>query len=246
TTSMAGAYAWARPPGACYHEFLANLSTKANCIIISVNYRLAPENSLPSAYRDGFNALITWIKHQAQSSSTENKFWLSQMQLVKHVHGQRQRWLKDTILIQPFFGGESRTGSEKYVGQPPNSALTLCASDTYWRLSLPLGANRDHPWCNPLAYINNGSTKLWSSAVMVCVSGTDLLRDRNLEFYNAVVSSGKKVEMVMYKALGHAFQILHTLTFLKLGLRKWCPISRVFSINTTISIRGFTFEDGFV
>ncbi|PON71158.1 Alpha/beta hydrolase fold [Parasponia andersonii] len=221
-----GSAAWS-----CYHEFLANLSTKTNCVIISVNYRLAPENRLPAAFEDGFNALM-WIKQQAQSSSTENKFWLNQCNMsspflagdsaganiVYHVATRlatlddavlRPIRLKGTILIQPFFGGESRTGSERYASQPPNSALTLSASDTYWRLSLPLGADRDHPWCNPLANINNGSTKLRSSAVMVCVSETDILRDRNLEFCNALVSSGKKVEMVMCKGVGHAFQILH-------------------------------------
>ncbi|MCH92592.1 putative carboxylesterase 17-like, partial [Trifolium medium] len=30
------------------------------------------------------------------------------------------------------------------------SALNLVASDTYWRLALPYGEDRDHPWCNPL------------------------------------------------------------------------------------------------
>lgn len=226
-----GSAAWS-----CYHEFLANLSTKANCVIISVNYRLAPENRLPAAYEDGFNALM-WIKNQAQSNSTESRFWLSQCNMSRlflagdsaganiayHVATRlaalddavlRPFRLKGTILIQPFFGGESRTGSEKYASQPPKSALTLSAADTYWRLSLPLGANRDHPWSNPLANINNGLAKLRSSAVMVCVSEMDILKDRNLEFCNTLAGSGKnKVEMVMYKGVGHAFHILHNSNF---------------------------------
>ncbi|KAH0674935.1 hypothetical protein KY285_022736 [Solanum tuberosum] len=58
--------------------------------------------------------------------------------------------LKGIILIQPFFGGESRTYSEKYTIQPLRSALTLASADTYWRLALPTEVNRDHPWCNPI------------------------------------------------------------------------------------------------
>ncbi|KAM6549235.1 hypothetical protein CsatB_020911 [Cannabis sativa] len=245
-----GSAAWS-----CYHEFLANLCTKANCIIVSVNYRLAPENRLPAAYEDGFNALM-WIKHQAQtqsSSSSSSSSWLSQCNMSSlflagdsagasiayHVATSRLAAaasddavlrpfrLKGVILIQPFVGGETRTGSEKYGSQPSNnSALTLSASDTYWRLSLPLGANRDHPWCNPLININGESANKYlmrpnnnnhnNVGVMVCVSEMDILRDRNLALCNALVSSGKKVEMVMYKGVGHAFQILHNSSYSQL------------------------------
>ena len=61
--------------------------------------------------------------------------------------------LKGLILIQPFFGGEVRTDSEKGMAQSPGSALNLAASDSYWRLALPCGAKRDHPWCNPFGEV---------------------------------------------------------------------------------------------
>ncbi|KAL5581961.1 hypothetical protein UlMin_014403 [Ulmus minor] len=215
----------------CYHEFLANLASKSNCVVVSINYRLAPENRLPAAYEDGFNSLM-WVKHQALNPSSEHRFWLNRCNfsslflagdsaganIAYHVTSRlaaindsilKPLRLKGAILIQPFFGGESRTGSEKYAAQPPNSALTLSASDSYWRLSLPLGANRDHPWCNPLA---NGTAKLRDlrfPAMMVCVSEMDILRDRDLEFCNVLVSLGKKVETTMYRGVGHAFQVLH-------------------------------------
>ena len=116
--------------------------------------------------------------------------------------------LKGTILIQPFFGGETRTESERQAVQPPGSALTLPSSDTYWRLSLPVGANRDHHWCNPLA---KGATKVevyGLPPMMVCISEMDILKDRNLEFCAAMASAGKRVEKVIYRGVGHAFHIL--------------------------------------
>ncbi|PRQ53117.1 putative carboxylesterase [Rosa chinensis] len=220
-----GSAAWS-----CYHEFLSNLACKASCVIVSVNYRLAPENRLPAAYDDGVNAVM-WVKQQALSQSCEQKWWLSRCNLSSLFIGGdsaganiaynvttqlsneqsvlKPLRLKGTVLIQPFFGGEARTWSEKYATQPSQSALTLSNSDVYWRLSLPLGANRDHPWCNPLA---NGVAKLRDlriPAIMVCVSELDILKDRNLELCNALTSLGKKVETVMYKGVGHAFQVLH-------------------------------------
>ncbi|KAL9226549.1 hypothetical protein vseg_002349 [Gypsophila vaccaria] len=221
-----GSAAWS-----CYHDFLANLASKAGCLIMSVNYRLAPENRLPGAYEDGFNTIM-WLKQQAVSRSSEHSWWLCCWDLIRQgffLGGDsaganiaynvglrfavepsifRPLCHKGTILIQPFFGGEARTTSEK-APQHPGSALSLSASDTYWRLSLPLGANRDHPWCNPLG---KGATKLGSAAIpatIVCVSETDILMDRNMELYTAMVNAGKAVKLSVYKGVGHAFQILH-------------------------------------
>ncbi|KAH9613175.1 hypothetical protein KSS87_013647 [Heliosperma pusillum] len=43
---------------------------------------------------------------------------------------------------------------------------------------------------------------------MLCVSDIDILVDRNIEFYTAMVNVGKAVKMMIYKGVGHAFQIL--------------------------------------
>ncbi|KAF5467634.1 hypothetical protein F2P56_011867 [Juglans regia] len=220
-----GSAAWS-----CYHEFLARLSAKAGCLIMSVNYRLAPENPLPAAYEDGLKALI-WLKRQSLCGSSDQYWWsrlcdFSKIFLAGDSAGANIAYnvasrlgsnnsiqamtlkplgLKGTILIQPFFGGDARTHSESHMVQPPRSALSLSSSDTYWRLALPAGANRDHPWCNPL------STKLEDVRLMptmVCVSEMDILKDRNLEFCTALVRAGKRAEYVVFKGVGHAFQVL--------------------------------------
>lgn len=216
-----GSAAWS-----CYHEFLTSLAAKANCVVVSVDYRLAPENRLPAAYDDGFNALM-WVKREALNGSSVQKWWLSHCNLsCLFLAGDSARAniaynvatrlgsssnilnplsLKGVILIQPFFGGEERTISEKHSYQVPNSALTLPVSDTYWRLALPLGATRDHPYCNPLGKLRD----LRLPSIMVCVSEMDILKDRNLEFSNTLEKAGKRVETFVYKGVGHAFQVLH-------------------------------------
>lgn len=218
-----GSAAWS-----CYHEFLAKLSAKSGCLIMSLNYRLAPENPLPAAYEDGLKALI-WLKQQALNGDSEwwsrlcdfSKIFLAGDSAGANIaHNVATRLgsmeamalkplsLKGNILIQPFFGGEVRTHSENFMVQPPRSVLSLAASDTYWRLALPDGSNRDNPWCNPLS---KGSIKLEEIRLlpsMVCISEMDILKDRNLEFCTALSRAGKRVEYVMYKGVGHAFQVL--------------------------------------
>ncbi|KAG9140391.1 hypothetical protein Leryth_018527 [Lithospermum erythrorhizon] len=206
----------------CYHDFLAELASKSGCVIMSVNYRLAPENRLPAAYEDGIN-VVMWLNNQARNGcSGEHNWWLSHCTLSSiflagdsaganiayHVATRLESnpkaiRAKGIILIQPFTGGETRTNSEKQSIQPYYSALTLSASDAYWRLALPPGADRDHPWCNPLSRL----TRL--PRAMICISELDIMRDRNLDFCAALASSGTKVEKVVFQGVGHAFQILH-------------------------------------
>ncbi|CAL1390716.1 unnamed protein product [Linum trigynum] len=228
-----GSAAWS-----CYHSFLSGLAGELGCVIFSVNYRLAPEHRLPAAYDDGLTALA-WIT--SEDSRSSQYWWSRRCNLSTGVFlagdsaganiaynvartlftnssssSSKLRYIQGLVLIQPFFGGETRTPSEKNThDMSPNSPLTLSAADTYWRLSLPFGANRDHPFCNPLAKVHEPRLLLPVPA-MVCISEMDVLRDRSLDFCDAAsraagtVVGGKKaaVEAIVYRGVGHAFHVL--------------------------------------
>ncbi|XP_065853933.1 probable carboxylesterase 6 [Euphorbia lathyris] len=214
-----GGFCVGSPAWTCYHEFLAKLAAKSSCIIMSINYRLAPENPLPAAYHDGIKALM-WLKQKGSS-----QWWSTQCNfsniflggdsaggniaynILKMLGSKSNNELaarlyplnvNGGVLIQPFFGGEERSNSEKYLVQSEKSALSLETSDTYWRLALPYGASRDHPWCNPQM---EESVEI---PIMVCIAEMDILRDRNMEFGNSL---GKK-RVVVHKGVGHGFQVL--------------------------------------
>ncbi|CAN4121881.1 unnamed protein product [Withania somnifera] len=217
----------------CYHEFLAKLASIANCVIMSVNYRLAPENRLPAAYDDGIKT-IAWIRQKVLIGANEDYWWLNKVnfsnihlagdsaggniahnvatRLSSRISDLKPITLKGIILIQPFFGGESRTYSEKHTAQSSRSALTNVSADTYWRLALPAGVNRDHPWCNPITKEGINLVDIrYIPSILVCISELDILKDRNLEFCATLNRVGNKkiVEYVMFKGVGHAFQVLN-------------------------------------
>ncbi|XP_060214875.1 probable carboxylesterase 6 [Lycium barbarum] len=217
----------------CYHEFLAKLASIANCVIMSVNYRLAPENRLPAAYDDGVQT-IAWLRQKVLSGANEDYLWLNKVnfssiflagdsaggniahnvaiRVCSKLGDLKPITLKGTILIQPFFGGESRTYSEKCMAQPPRSALTSVSADIYWRLALPAGANQDHPWCNPIVNESIHLVDLRNiPGILVCISELDILKDRNLEYCATLnrVGNKKVVEYMMFKGVGHAFQVLN-------------------------------------
>ncbi|KAL4577603.1 hypothetical protein LXL04_013713 [Taraxacum kok-saghyz] len=229
----------------CYHDFLANLARVACCVIVSVNYRLAPENRLPAAYDDGVNAVF-WLKQECLNGTVKELKWcdLSRLYIAGDsaganiAHHVAKRLVsnpvlspKGVVLIQPFFGAESRTVSEKQSVQTTSSALTLSASDTYWRLALPVGATRDHPWCNLFA---KDATRLSDSRLfktMVCVAELDILKDRNLELAAALSSVGASVQTVIYKDVGHAFHVLNN-----------HPIARTRTHDMMTHLKGFIYQ----
>lgn len=199
----------------CYHEFLSKLASRTGCAIVSVNYRLAPQHRLPAAYDDGL-AAVKWARQQSDLNS--NRIYLSGdsagATVAYNVAAQLTAYtppsyLKGLILIQPFFGGEARTSSEKNLTQPPKSALTLATSDCYWRLALPTGASRDHTCCNPIGKRSANLEGLRLPPILMCVSEMDILKDRNLEVCVAMRRAGKSVEVKMYARVGHAFQVLN-------------------------------------
>ncbi|KAL9225775.1 hypothetical protein vseg_001662 [Gypsophila vaccaria] len=206
-----------------YHEFLGSLSSESQCIIVSVNYRLAPENRLPAAYEDGIKAL-KWVKQQENGPSSE--YWTKYCDFTSIFIGGdsaganiaynvalklgteqtiRPIDIKGIVMVQPFFGGEKRTDSEINGSKSGKLKLNVGVSDTYWRLALPQGVNRDHPWCNPLV---EGIRTMENMKVMVCVAGEDMLRDRTMEFCLVLSKAGNEVKRIVCEDVGHAFHIV--------------------------------------
>lgn len=70
-----------------YQRFLNVLAAKAGVLIVSVNYRLAPEHPLPAAYEDSFRAL-TWA---AGSAGNGDSLAVTSRRPAPCLPGRRQR-----------------------------------------------------------------------------------------------------------------------------------------------------------
>ncbi|KAL6556716.1 hypothetical protein OROGR_006004 [Orobanche gracilis] len=185
-----------------YHTFLGNLSAIAQAVVLSVDYRLAPENKLPIAYDDGF-ATLKWL-----GSESDSEPWLRQTDLSrvflsgdsaggniahevalqaiinKDIPNVR---IKGLLPIHPFFGSESRTELEMADG----SANEVAMNDMFWKLSLPEGSSRDFYGCN----FEKGEMNDWGlfPAVMVFVAGLDFLKERGVMYAEFLKKKGVKI-----------------------------------------------------
>jgi len=226
-----GGFVLGSPAWSIYHAFMCRLACEINSVIIAVAYRLAPEHRLPAAYDDCFGA-VEWVRRKAagvrsvpaQNPKEPEESWLRSYcdfsrcflagdsaggNIAHHVAMRAAKTdvkplhIRGAIIIQPFFGAESRSTWECETSDP---GLPQKWIDVFWKLSLPVGENRDHPACNP-----SNSSRLQDvllPPVLLCISERDVLRERNLEYYETLKRAGKKVRHVIFKDVGHAFQIL--------------------------------------
>jgi acetyl esterase/lipase len=168
-----------------FHTFCLRAAAELPAVVLSVQYRLAPEHRLPAAIDDGAD-FLSWLRGQAELAGAGSADpWLAESadfartfisgasagaNLAHHVtvHAastQTQLGLNSLrvagyVLLSAFFGGSDRTAAE--ADPPAGVTLTVEGSDKLWRISLPVGASRDHPLSNPFGPESPASRR-WTS-----------------------------------------------------------------------------------
>jgi acetyl esterase/lipase len=207
---------------------LRRLAADLPALVLSVQYRLAPEHRLPAAIEDGAT-FLSWLREQAVLGGAGAEPWLAESadfartflsgvsagaNLAHHLavrvgSGQVPALdpvrLAGYVLLSAFFGGVDRAATES--DPPAGVSLTVEMSDQLWRMALPVGATRDHPLANPFG---PGSPDLESVAlppVFVEAPEVDVLRDRVLRYAARLKEMGKAVELAVFEGEQHGFSV---------------------------------------
>lgn len=205
-----------------YDVFCQGLVENVGAMVISLDYRLAPEHRLPAAYQDAMDGLH-WIKsaqdewvrdyadfdncYLAGTSAGGNLAYNAGLLAISAAKDLEPLKIKGMILQQPYFGGTKRTESEQRLAH--DWLLPLYAIDQMFDLSLPEGADHDHEYCNPLS--NGGSElidRMKSSGWRVLVTGCfdDPLVDAGTAFAKMLEARG--VRTVTFLSDGyHAMEV---------------------------------------
>lgn len=212
-----------------YHEHFNIFAPKTNSIVVSVEYRLAPEHSLPACYHDCWDAL-KWV---ASNSSLDQKPINEEPWLINHgdfnrvfiggdsaggniVHNIVMRAgieplpydvkILGAILQHPYFYSSYPVGLET-VKSPEEDLCYLV-----WKLVYPSAPGGiDNPMVNPVGPGAPSLDGIGCCRMIVCVAGEDGLRERGVWYYELVKKSGwnGKLELFEQQDEDHVYHIFH-------------------------------------
>ncbi|KAG1338364.1 putative carboxylesterase 17 [Cocos nucifera] len=223
-----GGFCITHPSWSMYHHFYSRLARSAGAAVVSVVLPLAPEHRLPAAVDAAYRALL-YLRSLAAGIAAEHPvaerlrkaadfsrvFLLGDSSGGNLVHEVAARagaaeegfWapvrVVGGILLHPGFGREERSRSEVENRQTPFMSLELL--DKFPAMALPIGATKDHPITWPVGEAAPALEGLRLPPLLVAVAEGDLLRDRELEYCEAMRKAGKEVEVVVSRDVGHCF-----------------------------------------
>uniref|UniRef100_A0A0E0QK89 Alpha/beta hydrolase fold-3 domain-containing protein n=1 Tax=Oryza rufipogon TaxID=4529 RepID=A0A0E0QK89_ORYRU len=206
-----------------FHAYFNTFAALANALVVSVEYRLAPEHPVPAAYADSWEALA-WVAGHAAGDGDEawlvdhadfSRLYLggesAGSNIAHHMamrvaeeglpHGAKIRGL---VMIHPYFLGTNRVASDDLDPAVRESLGSL------WRVMCPATTGEDDPLINPLVDGAPVLDALACDRVLVCIGEGDVLRDRGRAYYDRLTSSGWRGEAEIWQApeKGHTFHLL--------------------------------------
>ncbi|KDP36437.1 hypothetical protein JCGZ_08706 [Jatropha curcas] len=205
-----------------YHNSLNKMVAEAKIILVSVNYRLAPETPLPGAYEDSWVALEwvacrgrqePWLDEYADfdrvflagDSCGANMANYIGLKLTDTERCRLNLKVQGIAMIYPYFWGKDPIGVE--ITDKQRKSMV----DDWWMFVCPASSDKgcDDPLINPFM---DGSLRLEGLAcekVMAVVAEKDILRDRGKLYYEKLGKSGWQgnAELIETKGEDHNFHI---------------------------------------
>ncbi len=190
-----------------YDATCRELAQGAGCVVVSVDYRLAPEHRYPAAPNDCFAAL-QWVAANAASLGADPKRLAvggdsaggnlsAVVALMARDKGGPA--IRFQLLIYPVTDADFTTAS--YAQNANGYLLTTSAMKWFWAHYIPDEAKRREPYASPLrAKDLAGLPPAW-----VCTAEFDPLRDEGEAYAKRLQQAGVSTAFQRYDGLIHGF-----------------------------------------
>jgi len=183
------------------------IANGAGCVVVSVDYRLAPEHQFPAAIDDAFASLQYVAAHAAElgidpdrlavaGDSAGGNLAAGVALLARDRGGPR---LVHQLLIYPVTDHNLDTAS--YLANADGFMLTREAMRFYWRHYLRSDADGDDPRASPL----RASRFDGLPSALIITAEFDPLRDEGRAYASRLEAAGVPVTYSEYAGLVHGF-----------------------------------------
>ncbi|OBJ03516.1 esterase [Mycobacterium sp. 1165196.3] len=192
-----------------HDDLCRSLANLVPAVVVSVGYRLAPENTWPAAAEDVYAATCWAYDNAAALGSDPGRLVVGGDSAGGNLAAVATVISRDRggpmpaaqLLIYPVIAADFDTESYRLFGQGyynPKPALRW-----YWDCYVPSSEDRAHPYATPL----NADLRGLPPAVLV-VAGHDPLRDEGLAFGAALEAAGVPTRQLRYEGGIHGFMTM--------------------------------------
>jgi len=184
-----------------------NIASGADCVVVSVHYRRAPEHRFPAAADDSY-AAVTWVAENADAlgidavriavagDSAGGNLSAVVSQMARDRGGPP---IAFQLLLYPVIDHDFATQSYRDCAE--GYALTRPMMQWFWDQYVPDPTERDNPYAAPL----RAASLAGLPPAHVHVAGFDPLRDEGLAYGDALRAAGVPVEVRTFDDMIHGY-----------------------------------------
>ena len=184
-----------------------SLANAAGCIVISVDYRLAPEHPFPAAAEDAYHATLWAAMNASGFGGDASRLAVcgdsaggNLAAVVAQIARDRGRpAIRFQLLIYPVTDAACDTPS--YSENAEGYFLTKDAMLWFWNHYVQNDADRKHPYASPL----RAPSLAGLPAALVITAEFDPLRDEGELYAERMRAAGTPVQLARYGGMIHGF-----------------------------------------
>jgi acetyl esterase len=177
------------------------------CVVVSVDYRRAPESRYPAAAEDAY-AATQWVARHAQDLGVDPDRLVvmgdsaggnlaAVVALMSRDRGGPR--IARQVLAYPVTDHDFQTGSYRAYGE--DHYVTAAAMRWYWDHYAPDPINRDEPYLSPLLAADLRSLP----PALIVIGECDPLLDEGVAYARRLRAAGNTVEQNTYEGMFHGF-----------------------------------------
>lgn len=191
-----------------YDSIATHLCALAQCVVVSVDYRLAPEHKFPAAVTDCYDATLWAAEHIVEYGGDPARMALAGDSAGGNLAAVTAIQLRDRsgpkisgqVLLYPATDYyKSNWGSYREFAE--GFGLTYADMDWFWAQYLSSPEEGLNPLVAPIHTPDLSNLP----PTFLMVAGNDLLRDEGIAYANRLKAAGTPVELSEYSEMIHGF-----------------------------------------